>query len=102
VNWLRKEFGLDPHRFLKVGRMDQLSGMLEGSLHILLGKRQRLPGNFRTRAGHRRHGLARGIEEHAERLFCLIDGFLGQFAQLGRDFEFRFSHGRSPMSTLAG
>ena len=89
-----QEFRLDPHRLLKVGCMDQLSGMLERSLHILLGERQRLPGNFRPRAGHRRHRLAGGIKEHAERLFRLVDGFLGQIAQLGRDFEFRFSHGR--------
>jgi hypothetical protein len=89
-----QKFGLDPQCLLKIGRVNQLAGMLECCPHVLLGERQRLFGNFRARTGHRRHGLAGGIEEHAECLFRLVDGFLGQFAQLGRDFEFRFSHGR--------
>ena len=38
-----QEFRLDPHRFLKVGRMDQLSGMLERGFHVLLGEGQSLP-----------------------------------------------------------
>ena len=66
----------------------------KADLHILLGKRQRLPGNLRPRAGHRRHRLAGCVEEHAERLFCLIDGLFGQITQLGRDFKFWFNHGR--------
>ena len=38
--------------------------------------------------------FAGGIEEHAERLFRLIDGLFGQIAQFGRNFKFRFNHGR--------
>jgi len=43
--------------------------------------------SLRSRARHRRHRFAGGIEEHAECLFCLIYGLFGQIAQLGPELQ---------------
>jgi hypothetical protein len=76
--------------------VDQFPGMLEGGLHILLGERQRLFGDFRSLARNRRDRFVGGIEEQPERPLGLIDGLFGQIAKLSRHFQFRFDHGRHP------
>src|SRR5207237_10414737 len=68
----------------------------ESCLHILFGKGQRLLGDFAARTRDGRHRFARGVKEHSERLFRLIDGLFGELTQFGRDFQFRFDHGRYP------
>jgi hypothetical protein len=87
-----QEFRLNLDGLLKVSGMNELSRMLEGGLHVLLGEGKRLLGNFRSRARNRRHRLVCGIEKHPERLFRLIDGLFSQIAQFSRDFQFRFNH----------
>jgi hypothetical protein len=80
------------HRLLKISGVNQFSRMIERGLHILFGESKRLFGNLGSRAVNRRHRLVCGIEEHPERLLRLIDCLLGQIAQFGRDFQFRFNH----------
>ena len=50
-----QEFRLNLHGLLKIGRVNQFPRMVERSLHILLGERQGLLGNLRSRGWYRRH-----------------------------------------------
>src|ERR1700687_1696827 len=48
-----QELRLDAHGFLKVGRVNQFSRVLERGLDILFGERQRLFGHLRSRSRDR-------------------------------------------------
>src|SRR5712672_3381666 len=61
-----QELRLNSHGFLKIGGVNQLSRVIERSLHVLFGERQRLPGHLRSGAWNRCHRLARSIEKHPE------------------------------------
>jgi hypothetical protein len=87
-----QELRLNLHGLLKIGCVNQFPRMLEGRLHILFGEREGLLGNLRCRIWHRGYRFARGIKKQAESFFRLIDGFFGQIAQFGWDFQFRFNH----------